>query len=161
MNNWDLYITRLMGSIIEMTMLSYLFIYFFYSQISSNRRVKCLNDRGGVKLRRGRKWVWSGEAAHGSGFFSCHPFNCFLAVVPMTGLQGEQSCAHTHTQILLHTRAHVRSVLQYDRAAEEEQKWPRTLVAFHNWFTVSFPASGASITMYRKRFNVGSYYPVY
>lgn len=33
---------------------------------------------------RRKKWEWSGGATHGSSFFSCQPFNCFLAVVTMT-----------------------------------------------------------------------------
>lgn len=37
---------------------------------------------------RDEKWERSGEATRGSSFLSCHPFNCFLAVVTMTGLQG-------------------------------------------------------------------------
>lgn len=33
---------------------------------------------------RRKKWEWSGGATHGSSFFSCQAFNCFLAVDTMT-----------------------------------------------------------------------------
>lgn len=51
-------------------------------------------ERETAVMRRGENECGEerrGVAARGSSFFSCHPFNCFPAVVTMTRLQGEQS----------------------------------------------------------------------
>lgn len=42
-----------------------------------------------AEKRRKRYGVRYGGATRGSSFLSCHHFNCFLAVVTMTGLQGD------------------------------------------------------------------------
>lgn len=100
---------------------------------------------------RRRKWEWSGGAAHGSSFFSCHPFNCFLAVVTMTGLQGERSCSNTHKC----PRAHASdTVWQSCQGRVEMTPYFRAAPPFTpttHKFTVSIPASEATITICTER----------
>lgn len=83
------------------------------------------NGKEGRDEKR-RKWEWSEEATHGSSFFSCHPFNCFLAVVTLTGLQGGKICANSHA--LSHTRAHkhmhVRHATVWQSCQGKKLKWP-------------------------------------
>lgn len=92
------------------------------------------NGKEGRDEKR-RKWEWSEEATHGSSFFSCHPFNCFLAVVTLTGLQGGKICANSHA--LSHTRARTNTcmyaTLQCDRAAREKS-WNDPLFFEHHLF---------------------------
>lgn len=81
------------------------------------------NGKEGRDEKR-RKWEWSEEATHGSSFFSCHPFNCFLAVVTLTGLQGGKICANSHA--LSHTRAHKHMHVRHSvtELPGKKLKWP-------------------------------------
>lgn len=120
---WPLYATGLMGSKIKKG-------YLFTKEETDLTDLRNVLTTTGKNAKEGRdekkrKWEWSGEPTHGSSFFSCHPFNCFLAVVTMTGLQGEKSCPNTHKCTCIH--AGMCTVLQCDRAAREELKWPPIL----------------------------------